>query len=238
MTLLLERSDFDDYRSVSQNIGTRLNAFITEAQQVDLRNFLGAEFFTDFINKMFATRTGTISGASTTITGVGTLFTSELTVGDYITVTISGARETREVTVIGGNTSLTIASAFSADPSAGAFTYNLEKYHELFVGLDYTYSGEVIKLEGLKPALVYFAYARLLLHNPVQVSRFGVEEKESGNSQGLDIQRIRAEQKDAKAVALNYLADAEAYLDANNTTFTFWEGRGKLNKTAFKLTRI
>lgn len=54
--------------------------------------------------------TGSIDpAASTTVTGVGTLFTTELVVGDRITVT----GETRTVTAIASNTSLTVDTAFS-----------------------------------------------------------------------------------------------------------------------------
>src|SRR3989344_2895046 len=54
--------------------------------------------------------TGSIDpAASTTVTGVGTLFTTELIVGDRITVT----GQTRTVTAIASNTSLTVNTAFS-----------------------------------------------------------------------------------------------------------------------------
>jgi len=54
--------------------------------------------------------TGTIDpAASTTVPGVGTLFLTEVVVGDEITVT----GETRTVSAIASNTSLTVTSAFS-----------------------------------------------------------------------------------------------------------------------------
>jgi hypothetical protein len=54
--------------------------------------------------------TGTIDpAASTAVVGVGTLFTTELVIGDYITVT----GQTRQVTAITDNTNLTVGSAFS-----------------------------------------------------------------------------------------------------------------------------
>ena len=56
------------------------------------------------------TLTGTIDpAASTTVPGVGTLFLTEVVVGDEITVT----GETRTVSAIASNTSLTVTSAFS-----------------------------------------------------------------------------------------------------------------------------
>lgn len=65
------------------------------------------------------TGSGLISGATTTITGVGTNFTSELSVGDSITV---GA-QTRVVTAIASTTSMTINAVFSPSIASQAFTY-------------------------------------------------------------------------------------------------------------------
>ena len=58
--------------------------------------------------------TGVLTGsidpaASTTVTGVGTAFTTELAVGD--TITVSG--ETRTISAIASNTSLTVSAAFT-----------------------------------------------------------------------------------------------------------------------------
>lgn len=61
---------------------------------------------------------GTISGSSTTITGSGTTFTTSVAAGDSIH---SSGGEDRTVTAIASDTSLTIASAFSADPGSTAF---------------------------------------------------------------------------------------------------------------------
>lgn len=74
----------------------------------------------------FETKTSTkttISGAveSTTVTGVGTLFTSELSVGDYIVFNPGGYTECiREVFSIASNTSLTVTEPFtvSTGPSS------------------------------------------------------------------------------------------------------------------------
>ncbi len=69
--------------------------------------------YTDFVRSLglaSSVITGSINPtASTSVTGVGTLFTTELQVGDRITV--SG--ETRTVTVITSNTALTVDVAFS-----------------------------------------------------------------------------------------------------------------------------
>ena len=78
-----------------------------------------------------ASKTGTISGSGNTITGVGTAFTTEFSVGDTI---IFGAQRAR-VSAIASNTSLTLdGDPFSPQPSAdtysGAAQANAEIYFD------------------------------------------------------------------------------------------------------------
>ncbi len=63
------------------------------------------------------TGSGGISGTTTTITGSGTLFTSEIVVGDVINY--SGVERT--VTSIANNTSLTVNLPFIVNPAGGPF---------------------------------------------------------------------------------------------------------------------
>jgi len=64
-----------------------------------------------------ATLTGTVTSLTTAVTGVGTAFTTELKVGDYIGDITHGYRK---VTVITDDTHLTIESAFLSEYAAGA----------------------------------------------------------------------------------------------------------------------
>lgn len=64
--------------------------------------------------------TGTISSAGTTVTGAGTTFTTQLSVGD----TITANAQIRIITAIASATSLTINAAFAPDLGGGtAFTF-------------------------------------------------------------------------------------------------------------------
>lgn len=65
---------------------------------------------------------GTLAGASTTITGTGTAFLTELSIGDSIRLTNSDPfGEERIVTAISTNTELTINSPFSFDAGGNIF---------------------------------------------------------------------------------------------------------------------
>jgi len=81
------------------------------------------------------TLSGTIAGAATTITGTSTKFLSECAVGDVIR---SATRGARRITAIASDTSLTIVSAFTADPSGEAATL----YENLTFWCDTAQSGD------------------------------------------------------------------------------------------------
>jgi hypothetical protein len=104
-------------------------------------------------NQPFGRRnlTGTLSGttASTTVTGSGTAFTTEVSVGQYITV---GTSAPRKVTAVGSDTSLTIASPLSENQTnQTAFVGVYESCQtgtlpdctagNILSGVDYMYAG-------------------------------------------------------------------------------------------------
>jgi hypothetical protein len=71
---------------------------------------------------VYPTLTGTISASTTTITGVGTKFLTQLKVGDYIYVENSvGGFESARVATITSNTVLSITAAFSGTVTGKAF---------------------------------------------------------------------------------------------------------------------
>lgn len=61
----------------------------------------------------------TLQTDNLTVTGTGTLFTTELAVGDTLYVDINGQRQGRTIAAIDSATSLTLASGFTADVTAG-----------------------------------------------------------------------------------------------------------------------
>jgi hypothetical protein len=66
------------------------------------------------------TLTGTVAvqTSSNVVTGTSTAFTTEVAVGDYIVVTISGSDVAKKVTAIASDSSLTVDSAYTANASA------------------------------------------------------------------------------------------------------------------------
>jgi len=88
------------------------------------------------------TGTGTISSSGTTVTGVGTAFLTDISVGQYIK---SGTQK-RQVTVVTNDTSLTTATAFSPALSGASYSIGMHcrvrgKGLPLLGGFRITYSG-------------------------------------------------------------------------------------------------
>jgi len=77
-----------------------------------LRDKLDTKLIT-FNESSNATGTVSITSGSNTVTGVGTSFTTDFVVGDYIQVNNSAAKEIREVTSVTNSTVLTVATNFS-----------------------------------------------------------------------------------------------------------------------------
>lgn len=65
--------------------------------------------------------------------------------------------------------------------------------------------GGVIRFEGIRAAECYFAYARLIRNNSVNVTRFGVVIKEADDSSPASGQQIAAISNDAYKIGAEYL---------------------------------
>ncbi len=70
--------------------------------------------------------TGTISSKGKIVTGEGTKFTEELKKGDSITAIVKGEFQTRFVTSVNSDTSLTVDSAFDPELQGTNFTHSYE----------------------------------------------------------------------------------------------------------------
>lgn len=86
--------------------------------------------------------TGTVTSLTTTITGIGTLFTTELNAGDYIGNAIKGFRR---VSSIVSDTSLTIDSAFLTE-FAGAAISKTDINKGIGKGINLTRVGRLLRV--------------------------------------------------------------------------------------------
>ncbi len=116
-TYLITLDDIKNFKPISLNVNEtkQLKPFILEAQEFELKEFLGDEFY------------------------------------------------------------LALVADFNASPS-------LATYGDLFNGVQYTYNGTTYENTGIKPMLIYYAYARYLNNaNPI-ITANGIVQKNNSSS--------------------------------------------------------
>ena len=90
--------------------------------------------------------------------------------------------------------------------------------HKFLNGGEYTSSkGELVRFEGLRTALCYFAYARFIRHHSINVTAFGVTQKYGDLSTPIDQAIIMSQSREAKKIGEEYL----------RRTLLFWSDRQK-----------
>ncbi len=92
---------------------------------IDIQSFIdSASYCDEKVNPVNATGTVSVTSGKATVTGSGTKFTDEVKVGDEVTVN----GESKEVTAVSNNTSLTVNSNFSASASGQTMVIKDTRY--------------------------------------------------------------------------------------------------------------
>lgn len=114
---------------------------------------------------------------------------------------------------------------------------NMQNYNTLLNGGKYEYCGEKRAFVGLKKALAYYSFARLMKNGDYNVTRFGTTVKDSEySSQAAYREKVTA-YNDAFSIADTYLKECVRYLNDNKDTFPLYKGKGgiKANRTIYKI---
>ena len=92
-------------------------------------------------------------------------------------------------------------------------------------------------LTGLKTALAYYVYARMVKNADDNVTRFGFVNKDGDYSSRPDYQEKSMAYNDAYSVAASYLKECVAYLNANKQDYPLYKGNGGIrsNLTTYKV---
>lgn len=113
-----------------------------------------------------------------------------------------------------------------------------EKYNILLNGGEYdSECGVIQSFVGLKTALAYYTYARIVKNGDGNVTRFGFVNKESEYSSRQDIQEKVMAYNDTFSIADRYLKECVQYLNDCKNDFPLYNGGGKLkaNRTVFRI---
>jgi hypothetical protein len=108
-------------------------------------------------------------------------------------------------------------------------------YQNLLNGTTYTYNGQTIYFDGLKPMIVYFTLARFVQNNPIHVTRFGIVMKTTNNSQNVDPVTLRQVVSELRSNAVTYKNQVDTYLLQNQSTYTLYIGSESAVTTSFKM---
>lgn len=113
-----------------------------------------------------------------------------------------------------------------------------DKYETLLNGGEYdSECGIKRTFIGLKAALAYYTYSRIVKNGDGNVSRFGFVNKESEYSSRSDIKEKVMAYNDTFSVADRYLKECVRYLNDCKSNFPLYKGGGKLkaNRTVFRI---
>ncbi len=113
-----------------------------------------------------------------------------------------------------------------------------DNYASLLDGGVYeTNCGEKRVFTGLKAALVYYSYARLVKNGDGNVNRFGFVKKDSEYSTRSDLKEKVMAYNDAFSVADRYLKECVRYLNDCNSQYPLYKGKGRIvaNRTVFRI---
>lgn len=106
-----------------------------------------------------------------------------------------------------------------------------EVYQEFLNGKEYTYAGDTYFFDGLKPMLCYYALARFVASNPVNITRAGIVTKTNQQSQPVDGGTLRAAVNELRSSAVFYQAEVIKFLERNPTDYPLWQTEGADSNT-------
>lgn len=108
-------------------------------------------------------------------------------------------------------------------------------YQLLLNGTSYTYGGETIYYEGIKPYMVCKTLVRLATAQPAQLTRYGFVTKIVNGSQPVDNDAIKRFINGQNSDAQTYQNSICQYLNNNTTTFTKFKGEQTSSTTGFRM---
>lgn len=116
---------------------------------------------------------------------------------------------------------------------------NPEKYNDLLNGGEYKDKcGYKHTFSGLKTALAYYTYARIVKNNDINVTRFGVTFKEDDYSNKVNVKERVLAYNDAFSIADKYLHECVLFLSVNKEKYPLYRGIGKVKSNRIKYRTI
>lgn len=203
----------------------RVNRFIIEAQDLDLKPLLGDVLFYELCNSYKK------ENITVVFTGLSGPFTANEVINgkEGATVVATGilVSQTANQVVLANPTGdwdaatalLGVTSAATANKAAVVYG----KYYKLINGDSYLDSqNNTINFPGIEPVLVYFTFARFIKQQPGTITSFGYVEKLTPYSRPVSATVVNGNVQEARSGALAYFSGVVKYLADNSTVYPLW----------------
>lgn len=95
-------------------------------------------------------------------------------------------------------------------------------YQTLLNGGSYLINGVTINYPGIKPMLCYFALSRIVMNNQINVTMYGVVQKNIDQSSPVEAGALKLMVTELRSVALSYQSRLEMFLQNNIATYPLY----------------
>lgn len=126
-------------------------------------------------------------------------------------------------------------------PSVGTFTGATQSdLDKAWLGESgWTYStGRTREFFGLRPALIWWSYARILENIDLRVTSSGARLANHEYSDRATREAVSTKAKEARATALIYATDCQTYFDKNRSSYTLWQYSPELKRGVINITKV
>jgi len=113
-----------------------------------------------------------------------------------------------------------------------------QKYKDLLDGVVYTYCGNPIRFDGLKPFIAYMGYARFIVKQQMNVTSFGVVHKKNEFSEPVPQKIVSEDQANARQVAAVYQTAAVQFLNEKHSVYPLWNCSTKPRKASVIISSV
>ena len=94
---------------------------------------------------------------------------------------------------------------------------NVASCTDLLNGTTYTYNGQTYTFAGLKTAIAYYAYSRLIVGGDIEVTRSGMRSRDSDYSHQAPLDERQQVSRECSAIADRHINQALDYIKRTDT---------------------
>jgi len=107
-------------------------------------------------------------------------------------------------------------------PDAGEGTFTEQRFTDLWFGTVYTRNSFTVQFNGLKPAIVYYAYERFIYYQKLNVTRYGVRTLQD-NDLSNNAELVKKWEVSSDSMGLMYQEDSDKFLNENSSLYPEWD---------------